>query len=60
MILASLFGFTPLKYKSEVFECFCNFQSLVESLFDKKILAMQTDWGGEYQKLNSTPTQKLG
>jgi len=22
-------------------------------MFDRKILAMQTDWGGEYQKLNS-------
>ncbi|XP_071678436.1 uncharacterized protein [Lolium perenne] len=28
-------------------------QHLVERLFDKKIIAMQTDWGGEYQKLNS-------
>ena len=26
---------------------------MVERLFDQKILAMQTDWGGEYQKLNS-------
>jgi hypothetical protein len=42
-----------LKHKSEVFECFHNFQNLVESLFDRKILAMQTDWGGEYHKLNS-------
>jgi hypothetical protein len=42
-----------LKHKSEVFECFRNFQSLAERLFDKKILAMQTDWGGEYQRLNS-------
>lgn len=26
---------------------------MVERLFDRKILAMQTDWGGEYQRLNS-------
>jgi histone deacetylase 1/2 len=36
-----------LKKKSHIF------QNLVERLFDKKILAMQTYWGGEYQKLNS-------
>jgi len=42
-----------LKYKSEVFHKFQEFQTLVEKLFNRKILAMQTDWGGEYQKLNS-------
>ena len=26
---------------------------LVERMFDRKIIAMQTDWGGEYKKLNS-------
>jgi IS30 family transposase len=26
---------------------------MVESQFNTKIVAMQTDWGGEYQKLNS-------
>jgi hypothetical protein len=41
-----------LKKKSDVFQKFCDFQNHVERLFDKKILAMQTDWGGEYQKLN--------
>jgi hypothetical protein len=25
----------------------------VEKLFDRKIQAVQSDWGGEYQKLNS-------
>jgi len=39
-----------LKFKSEVFQ---KFQALVERLFDRKILAMQTDCGGEYHKLNS-------
>jgi hypothetical protein len=42
-----------LKFKSEVFEKFHEFQQLVERLFDRKILTMQTDWGGEYQKLHS-------
>jgi histone deacetylase 1/2 len=42
-----------IKRKSEVFEVFRNFQSLVERKFDKRILAMQTDWGGEYERLNS-------
>jgi histone deacetylase 1/2 len=42
-----------LKRKSDVFQKFRDFQQHVERLFDKKILAMQTDWGGEYQKLNS-------
>jgi hypothetical protein len=42
-----------LKHKSEVFQKFREFQNLVEHLFDKKILAVQTDWDGEYQKLNT-------
>lgn len=33
--------------------CFHDFQSLVERQFDHKICVMQTDWGGEYQALNS-------
>ena len=41
-----------LKKKSEVFQVFQNFQNLVERKFDRKILTMQTDWGGEYEKLN--------
>jgi hypothetical protein len=42
-----------LKHKSEVFQKFKEFQTLVEPLFDRKILAIQSDWGGEYEKLNS-------
>jgi histone deacetylase 1/2 len=42
-----------LKKKSDVFQIFCNFQQLVEHQFDKKILVVQSDWGGEYEKLNS-------
>jgi hypothetical protein len=42
-----------LRHKSEVFQRFHDFQNMVERMFDHKILAIQTDWGGEYQKLNS-------
>ena len=42
-----------LRHKSEVFQHFHDFQNLVEHMFNRKIIAMQTDWGGEYQKLNS-------
>jgi histone deacetylase 1/2 len=42
-----------IKYKSDVFKRFHEFQQLVERRFNRKIVAMQTDWGGEYQKLNS-------
>ena len=42
-----------LKYKSEVFSIFQEFQKLVERRFNKKIIALQSDWGGEYEKLNS-------
>lgn len=42
-----------LWHKSEVFERFREFQNLVERQFDLKIRSIQTDWGGEYQALNS-------
>jgi histone deacetylase 1/2 len=42
-----------LKHKSDVFQKFRDFQQHVERLFDCKILAFQSDWGGEYHKLNS-------
>jgi histone deacetylase 1/2 len=41
-----------LRHKSEVFQCFRDFQNSVERQFDRKIRSMQTDWGGEYQSLN--------
>lgn len=41
-----------LKFKSEVFSKFLEFQALVERLFNRKIITMQTDWGCEYQKLH--------
>ena len=42
-----------LKKRSDVFQVFLNFQALVERQFDCKILALQSDWGGEYRNLNS-------
>jgi len=42
-----------LHHKSEVFQCFSDFQNLVERQFNRKIRAMQTNWGGEYRALNS-------
>jgi histone deacetylase 1/2 len=42
-----------LRHKSKVFSCFHDFQNLVERQFGRKILAVQTNWGGEYQTLNS-------
>jgi histone deacetylase 1/2 len=42
-----------LKNFFDVFQVFENFQQLVECQFDKKILAIQSNWGGEYEKLNS-------
>ncbi|WVZ95434.1 LOW QUALITY PROTEIN: hypothetical protein U9M48_041200 [Paspalum notatum var. saurae] len=48
-----------LKNKSEVFQKFHDFQNMVERMFDRKIISMQTDWGGEYEKLHSFFT-KIG
>jgi hypothetical protein len=39
-----------IKLKSEVFQKLCEFQQLVERLFDRKIITMQTNWGGESMK----------
>jgi histone deacetylase 1/2 len=42
-----------LKKKSDAFAAFVNFQKLVEHKCNRKILTVQSDWGGEYVKLNS-------
>ena len=42
----------PLVAKSDVFSIFQRFQLLVEHQFSHKIKFVQTDWGGEYRKLN--------
>jgi hypothetical protein len=48
-----------LKFKSKVIQKFHEFQALVKRLFDRKILSVQSDWGGEYERLNSFFT-KIG
>jgi hypothetical protein len=35
-----------IKHKSEVFQKFQEFQAHVERLFERKILSVQSDWGG--------------
>jgi len=45
--------FFPLAATSDVFKIFLQFQALVERQFDTKIKFIQTDWGGEYRKLNT-------
>jgi hypothetical protein len=45
--------FYLLENRFDVFQNFCDFQQLVERLFNKKILAIQTNWGSKYQKLRS-------
>ncbi|XP_071685498.1 uncharacterized protein [Lolium perenne] len=37
---------------TDVYQAFLNYQQYVERKFDRKIVTMQTDWGGEYEKLN--------
>ena len=40
------------KNKSQVFQMFKEFESLVSRQFNCKIKAFHSDWGGKYQKLN--------
>jgi histone deacetylase 1/2 len=42
-----------LQKRSDVYQAFLNFQQFVERKFGRKIITMQTDWGGEYEKLHS-------
>jgi hypothetical protein len=42
-----------LRKKSVVFKFFLEFQSLVERMFNKKIIPVQSDWGGEFEHVNS-------
>ena len=42
-----------LKQKSQVFDIFIHFKTLVETQFSKKIKVLQSDWGGEYRSLTS-------
>jgi hypothetical protein len=49
--LVNLHGFYPIACKYDVFSIFPKFQAYVERLFDRKIKSIQTDGGGEFQKL---------
>jgi transposase InsO family protein len=42
-----------LRPKLEVSKYFLEFQSLVERMLGRKIISLQSDWGGEYEKLDS-------
>jgi histone deacetylase 1/2 len=42
-----------IKHKSDAFQVFHDFQKLVERKFNKKIITVQSDWGGEYEMLHS-------
>jgi histone deacetylase 1/2 len=53
MILANFHGFIFSRKKSDGFQVLHNFQKLVKCQFDIKIIAIQSDWGGEYEKLKS-------
>jgi histone deacetylase 1/2 len=48
-----------LKKHLDVYQAFLNYQQYDERKFDRKIVTMQTDWGDEYEKLN-TFFQKAG
>jgi histone deacetylase 1/2 len=48
-----------IKRKSDVFNVFLQFQSHVERLLKNKIVHVQSDWGGEYIKLDAF-FQKVG
>jgi histone deacetylase 1/2 len=42
-----------LKKRSDVYQVFLNFQQYVERKFARKIVTLQTNWGGEYEKLHA-------
>jgi hypothetical protein len=42
-----------LHNKFEVSKYFLEFQKIVECMLDRKIIMVQSNWGGEYEKLNS-------
>jgi transposase InsO family protein len=46
--------------RSEATGIFLQFQTHVERLLDTKIKCVQSDWGGEYQKIHNTFFLSLG
>jgi hypothetical protein len=53
IISANSHGFICLNTNLKFFQKFHDFQAHVERLFGRKILALQSDWGGEYHKLST-------
>ena len=51
MISVVLLGFTVYR-KSDVEQALYTFQKHVERMLDTKIKTVQSDWGGEYHRLN--------
>ena len=49
-----------LKRKCDVFDVIRDFLAHVERLLSRKILCVQSDWGGEYEKLSNTFFRQLG
>ncbi|XP_060965620.1 uncharacterized protein LOC133034535 [Cannabis sativa] len=47
----------PLKHKSDALSAFVQFKALVENQFNRKIKALRTDWGGEFQSFTDIVTQ---
>lgn len=42
----------PMKQKSEALTIFTQFKNLIENKLEKKIKAVQSDWGGEFRNFN--------
>jgi hypothetical protein len=49
----SKFTWIPLVTRNIMYKYFLEFQRLVERRLDRKIITIQSDWGGEYERLNS-------
>jgi hypothetical protein len=49
----------PMASKSDAYNIFVHFKTHVENQFDRKIKAVQSDWGGEFRNLH-TLFQSLG
>ena len=61
MISQDLFGFLLFKYKSEIFEKFTEWKSMVENSSGMKVKVLRTDNGGEYtSKEFEQPLKKQG
>jgi hypothetical protein len=53
MTIVSLHGYTYSIINPKSIGIFFEFQALIESLFNRKIISIQSNWDGEYEHLNS-------